>query len=120
MKRDMDLVRTILIELVEQPCDGMLSELHVEGHLDEEVSYHVRIMYERGLLEAENASHYEATCWIPTHVTWEGQEFLASARDETIWNKAKGIVSKSTGALTFEALKIALAVVIKQAITGAA
>jgi predicted transcriptional regulator len=116
----MDLVRTILIQLVEQPSDHVLSELRVEGHSNEEVSYHVRIMYERGLLEAENASHNEATCWIPTHVTWEGQEFLASARDETIWNRAKGIVNKSTGALAFEALKIALAAVIKQAITSTA
>jgi hypothetical protein len=37
MKRDMDLVRTILIQLVEQPSDGAFSELHVEGHSDEEV-----------------------------------------------------------------------------------
>jgi hypothetical protein len=120
MKRDMDLVRTILIELIEQPSDGVLSELHVEGHSDDEVSYHVRIMHERGLVEAEDTSHFEAKCWIPTHVTWEGQEFLASVRDETIWTKAKSIVSKNTGALTFEALKIALAILIKQAIIGAA
>jgi Hypothetical protein (DUF2513) len=80
----------------------------------------VRIMSERGLLVAEDASHFEALCCIPMHVTWEGQEFLASTRDETIWNKAKGIVSKNMRALTFEGLKIALAILIKQSITGAA
>jgi len=44
--------------------------------------------------------------------------FLDAARKDTIWTKAKDTVTKNTGALSLEALKLAFGVPIKHTITG--
>ena len=51
MRRDMDLVRDILLQIEAYPSSLAPEELIIEGYSDEQVSYHVLIMGEAGLLE---------------------------------------------------------------------
>jgi hypothetical protein len=118
MKRDMDLVRAVLMEIEKAPFDGGFLDVTVPGHSDEKLSYHILLMHEAGLIEAIDLSTMDGMCWKPKRLTCEGHEFLDAARNETFWAKAKDKVTTSTGTLTIEGLKIALNALIKHALTG--
>jgi hypothetical protein len=42
---------------------------------------------------------------LPFRLTWEGHEFLAAARDESIWKKAKAKVTAAAGDVPIAILK---------------
>ena len=81
MKRDMDLARLILmrIESQENYSDDISCEFN--GYTDEQVRYHIMLLNEAGLLDALDASSMKGINWIPRRLTWQGHEFLESARD---------------------------------------
>ena len=118
MKRDMDLVRKILLKVEGLPFDGRFYDVSVEGRSDDEITYHVMLLHEAGFIEAINLSNLGGTCWKPKRLTYSGHEFLDAARSDTVWQKAKAVTLKSTGTLTLEGLKIALPHVIKALIQG--
>jgi hypothetical protein len=106
MKRDMDLVRQILLEVEEQPFTGKWLNLEIDGGFTrQEITYHVMILYEAGLLEAVNLTTHGGKNWRPTRLTWEGHEFLEAARDNSRWQKAKSTMMEKAGGITFEILK---------------
>ena len=115
MKRNMDLIRHILFLLEEKvTADEWLKPEDVEGYFPAEVGYHIKLMYEAGLIEAIDAtSSSNAMCWIAKHPTWEGHDFLESARNENIWNKAKSIISERGGAMSYDVLKQLLIQLVK-------
>lgn len=118
MKRDMDLIRTILLELEEaDPTQGWY-EITIPGRSEVEIAYHVRLMDEAGLIDAQDLSSNSGLVWKAKRLTYDGHEFLDAARNDTLWNKAKDKVLSSAGTVTLEGLKIALGVIIKTAVLG--
>jgi len=119
MKRDMDLAREILLKVEESPrATGIgVFDLKIGGQSHEEVSYHIMLLHQAGLIEA-----FEPPCddidWAPSCLTWAGHEFLDAYREETFWHKAKSFVLEKTGSLGMEALKQAVPFVVQQAIKG--
>ena len=99
MKRDMDLIRSILIG-TEQLPHGEIVELEIDGFTPDEISYHVMLLHEAGYLIG-HAAHV----WHVERLTWEGHEFLEASRDDTRWNKAKEIVKEKGGGLAVDVLK---------------
>ena len=118
MKRDMDLVREVLLKVEEMPFDGRFYDVNVEGCSDEVINYHVMLLNEAGLIEAIDLSNLGGPCWKPKRLTYSGHEFLDAARSDTVWQKAKAVTLKSAGTLTLEGLKIALPHVVKALIDG--
>ncbi len=101
MKRDMDLIRTMLME-VESFQHGFVTgnEIKVDGYLEEEIAYHAFLLKEAGLAYAIDVTAHgslspEAKI---THLTWAGHEFLDSARNQTRWNQAKRLIKDAGGA----------------------
>lgn len=113
MKRDMDLVRQILfaVEASNNPRDTV--EVAVDGWSDTEVSYHVELLAEAGLIKAVNYSHKQAHDWRAVRLTWQGHEFLEAARNDTIWHDAKSRLS-TIGSFTFDIAKDLLTELIKK------
>ena len=106
MHRKMDLARAILLELEEMcPFTGSWHDISVPGYTDQEIWYHIRLLSEAGLIDAELIpllmSRWQV--WKAKTITWDGHEFLDAARDDTRWNQAKGVVKDKGVALTFEA-----------------
>lgn len=118
MKRDMDLVREILLKVEDLPFDGGFHDIGVEGRSNEEVNYHLMLLDEAGLIEAQDLTTLTSTCWKPKRLTYTGHEFLDAARSHTVWTKAKALVLKTSGALTIEAMKVALPHVMKMVVEG--
>jgi hypothetical protein len=117
MKRDMDLMRSLLLEIEKVPFDGGFLDISVPGHSDQEISYHILIMHEAGLIDAVDLSSFDGVCWKAKRLTNDGHEFLDAAKDDTRWTKAKDKVLSTTGTLTVDALKMRLSALMKHALT---
>jgi hypothetical protein len=109
MKRDMDLVRKILfeIEAYESPR-GMGKALDIDGFDSQVVSGHVQLLKDAGLVRAIDASSCSGLAFIPIGLTWQGHEFLESARNDNLWNRAKEKVLEETGGMSIDVLKAVL------------
>ena len=116
MKRDFDLLRSLLVELEgESPVD-------LSSYSQDQLNYHKALLKEAGLVEAIINYPTSHQTDIPdlamlTRLTWEGHEFLDRARSETTWNSAKKIVTEKGLSLSVEAIKIGLSLAIKSAFT---
>jgi repressor of nif and glnA expression len=120
VKRDMDLAREILKAIEESPeASGYaLVDIKIPDRSEREISYHVMLLNEAGLVEALDLSDTGGIEWGAQRLAWAGHEFLDAYRRDTLWNKAKAVVMEKTGSLSFEALKQALPIVIKSALGG--
>lgn len=98
MKRDMDLVRSILIELSEAS-----GELDAKAFVDDEhdfqnVAYHFDIMNQAGLIESSvhKAFGGEYVSASAEQLTWMGNDFLASISKNDIWKQVKLEIAKKS------------------------
>jgi hypothetical protein len=125
MKRDMDLIRQILLYLeAETPressglyyvdSDPMVAKLETTLEL---LNYQLILLYEARLIDGaayrgkgypsgndrlfENSSVLSV---FPRHLTWDGQEFLETIRDEEVWKKTK-LAAKTVGSFGLDTLK---------------
>lgn len=95
MKLDKDLVREILlaIEAYEEP-EGLI-EVQLDDHSPQEVSYHVRLLDEAGLLVALETGGIDRFRWQPMRLTYRGHEFLETVRDGEVWRRTKAGAEKA-------------------------
>ncbi len=106
MKRDMDLARAILYQVEEKSQGAGWVDLAIQGHTEQEASYHIMLLHEAGLLEGINLSGCSNGLeWKAKRLTWPGHEFLDAIRNETVWSKVKATVKEKGGAISFEVLK---------------
>lgn len=95
MKPDFDLVRAVLLAVGDGEDSGRDSAcLDIPGWPREEVSRHVGFLREEGLIDAVNPSPSDSCKWIPGRLTERGREFLARARDDSLWEKAEKKLGK--------------------------
>ncbi len=115
MKRDMDLVRRILLEVEKTQYPGGPHELSIEGYAKEEVTYHIELLKEAGLLLAMSTKSFGGVQHYPIRLTWEGHEFLDAARDDIRWSRTKEVMGK-VGGFTLEMVKAVLIALLKEAV----
>ena len=107
MKRDMDLVRTILLALANSDEEVWSTSLVSDKYSREIIGYHFLILDEAGLIvanvrAADNDPYYIA---VASRLTWEGNDFLDAVRDESVWKKVRSTIGKITGSASFEVFK---------------
>jgi hypothetical protein len=117
MKRDMELARSILLEIEKSPTYMSSIDFKFEGYSEELVSYHILLLNEAGLIIATDVSSSSDLNWIPERLTWQGHEFLEASRNLTAWNKTKEIMTKS-GGFVFEVAKTILIEIIKNQLSA--
>jgi hypothetical protein len=115
MKRDMNLVREILLWATAQEDAGIYRNPTLDGYSESQIAHHVHLMWQAGLVEAANATTNSSggPAAIIMSVTWAGHDFIDAARDDTIWNKTKNKVLSSGAAFTFDLLKEVLVLAAK-------
>lgn len=103
MKRDMDLVRNILLSAEALEHGYVNDSPKIDGYTDEQVAHHIYLMWQAGLVKGADTSG--VSCDSPTailiSVTWQGHDFLDAIRDPEIWKKTKDIAGQA-GGFTFE------------------
>jgi hypothetical protein len=97
VRRDMDLVRKIALALADHEHGFAPDDFAVEGYSAEAVDYHVYLMADGGLLDAEQVKGFgdPSPRVLPKSLTWVGQDFADAARNEGVWNKAKTLIAKA-------------------------
>ena len=104
MKRDMDLVREILLAIEASDDDPRAwIELDLPGRSKRELSYHVMLIHGAGLIEADDTCTVgeDGFEWQPKRLTYRGHEYLDTIRDPEIWRKTKE-GGKKVGAFSLE------------------
>ena len=108
MKRDLDLVRKLLIFFDDKPDDKAIEVPPIQGYSESEIKYHLILMHEAGFLRCErvrSSTDPERVIYLlPFALTWQGHEFLQSVRDDTVWRKLKERVVKPSSSWTFAIL----------------
>jgi len=110
MKRDLDLIRKILLDIEAQGESSerrsAVATTEEDGHDPRSIQYHVQLMHEAGLIVADELVPGQ---WWPERMTWQGHEFLDLARDDTLWERAKKDVESRVGSAPFQVVRDLLA-----------
>lgn len=101
MKRDMDLIRDLLLAIEDHPELDGFGMFQFEGPEDlgiadrsfEEFHYHLVMLIEAGLVNGELTMQSP----IISKLTWQGHDFLDSVRDPVIWLATKDGAKKAGG-----------------------
>lgn len=106
MKRDLELIRKIVLAVEDSDGGWAPDPLEIEGYTDAQIAYHCYLLIDAGLAKGADLTTFgsdgpEAQI---TQLTWAGHEFVASARNEQIWRKAMSQVQKNGGSITLGVL----------------
>ena len=105
VKRDMDLVRLILIETQNGNPNG-----DINGYDIDNLKYHRKLAIDIGLLEGKIQDNRANTSVVPANVfvkdlTWSGHDFIDSIASDTNWFKVKSYIQESGKTVTMETIK---------------
>ena len=104
MKRDMDLVRWILLHVEAMDPDGSTLFAYPDAYDSDAVYGHVRLLESAGYVTA----NYTAGNPPGIHsmmLTWAGNDLLDSIRDDSVWSEVKKKLGAVGGSASLEVLK---------------
>jgi len=106
MRRDMSLVREILLWAEKQEHGCMQGNPTITGYSDELIAYHVHLMGQAGLVVSIDLSVSESDSPGASlnSLSWAGHDFIDACRDNSIWAKAKDTVLKPATGMAFDVL----------------
>lgn len=87
MRRDVNLVRTILMTVADYPVAWDVTDM--DPHPKSTVGWHVSMMIEAGLMTGVDSTARAAGVgldFINCRLTWAGSEFLALAKNQARWD----------------------------------
>lgn len=104
MKRDMDFIRDLLLEieggkkriicLSEEEAKVLGSEGDALPAFEaEKLEHHLWLLDDAGLVVFER-TNFE---WLPSNISWTGHDFFDSVRDPEIWKQTKEGAEKAGG-----------------------
>ena len=101
MKRDLDLIRTILTTL-ENQNSTIADVLSIEGYDDGLVAFHVNLLIDAGLIKGIQGEELGGIITaMAGSITWNGYEFLDASRNKDIWEKAKKMLKDRAISIPF-------------------
>lgn len=90
MKRDMEFVRKILIDISE---GKIRQELSFDSEEDLKYHYHLQIMEQAGLVKYKEIASMDGTYYIDEpRLTWAGNDYLDAIFNEGVWSKTKEVI----------------------------
>lgn len=108
MKRDMGLMRLLLLKLEELDEDGQSiyhyssDDLQIDGYTWPQVNYHYDLAVKAGLVDMGGSGIMNGILF--RRLTWAGHDFVDAVRDEDIWNKTKE-GALAAGGFSFDLVK---------------
>jgi DNA-binding transcriptional ArsR family regulator len=119
--RNWDTIRAILLKLeAAEMAHTTVTLDQVDGIAPQEVGYHMMLLRERGLIEANILKSSTGDGGIATalarRLTFDGHDFLDQIRDPSLWGKIKSKVKEKGLDLTFDTIKAAAAALVKSAL----
>lgn len=108
MRRDLDLVRSILIYVEKAEDEVDAEDLVTDSWPFETVAYHIRLMAHHGLVDLSDDTrdmNGETLSLTVSGLTWDGQDYPDAIRDPKVWAKVKKTVKEAIGSTTFEVVR---------------
>jgi DNA-binding transcriptional ArsR family regulator len=110
MKRDMELIRKLLLKLESHPSErGDVFSIvppddavAVYGYTDDEIAYHLDLLSEAGLIDSPGSQPMGGVTFA--RLSWAGHDFLDSVREEETWTKTKSGL-RAIGGYSFDIVK---------------
>jgi hypothetical protein len=110
MKRDMDLIRELLLKLESVPSEmgDVFSfspedkEVTVEGFTPAQIEYHLSLLREIGFIECPDSQPMLGITF--SGLTWAGHDYIDAVRDPEIWRKTK-LGAEAAGGFTVDLLR---------------
>ena len=110
MRRDMDLIRAIVLKLESwelRPgaiviCNDIENDFPISGYTADQVSYHFNLIAESGWIETGGRNPTSRSFTFRS-LTSKGHDFADSVRDDKIWSTTKEGALKA-GGFTLELL----------------
>ena len=104
MKRDMDLIRLILLRVEEQdPNTSSYESITIDGYTSGEVREHIKLLANAGMI-SDVHHDLDGNVWVRS-ITWDGYDYLDKVRDNTIWKKTKDTIKEKGLPLIFDTIK---------------
>lgn len=126
MKRNLDLVRNILLALEESndfqvPVDSLLESLSQYDR--REVLWNVLVLEDAGLVTLRKI---RTDSWLvkpedtidAVRISWAGHEFLAAAMNDSVWNGAKKLAGEMFRSASLATLNALMQQVIRSQVPG--
>jgi hypothetical protein len=119
MKRDMELVRAILLAMEAHASGFAPDPFTIRGYDQETIQHHVWLMEQGGLVTASDVTVQgdASPVALPGSLTWAGHDFLDTVRTDKVWRKVKAELKDRGISLPFSLLQ-ALALKIAAALVG--
>lgn len=107
MKRDMDLIRLILLKIEEEYGSHTLLDLSIDGYDMETVAYHCKLLFEAGFVSYYDSIYSSGGLdgFQVGSITWNGHDYLDKVRDNSVWHKTKEIIKKNGLPLVIDTVK---------------
>ncbi|PZV07639.1 MAG: hypothetical protein DCF32_06765 [Leptolyngbya sp.] len=112
MKRDLELIRAILLRVEETPIGRSLSSpLKVDGYGDDVIAEHVRLLKEAGYIEAQlvigfnQVGVHQVQDFSITRLLNDGHDFIADAKNPTVWKKTIDFLASKGGDVSLAVVK---------------
>lgn len=109
MKRDFDLIRTILLKVETEgdPEEPLIHSLSVNGIEQPVVNEHVKLLIDAGLLEGECkfSTNNRILLTAIRGLTPRAYDFIDNVRSEVLWTNIKERVANTTGTASFEIIE---------------
>ena len=120
MKRNMELIREILLHVEEIPTPDNFDLIEIPSHKQEEISYHVKLLGDAGFLDVYDLRTLgpNGFKYAPRALTNAGHDLLDSMRDRSIWEKAKDELKTVGGSASLEVVQSLLSRIIVSTLTG--
>lgn len=108
MKLNPDCIRDVLLQMEELPYQEEMDVIQLHDFLDDyshdEIDYTVLKLHEAGFIQAHIQKYLSGNIdIILLDITYNGHQFLANIRSNSIWNNVKE-VSKKVGSNSLSAL----------------
>ena len=119
MKRDMDLIRLILLRVEEQdPNTSSYESITIDGYTSGEVREHIKLLANAGMI-SDVYHDLDGNVWVRS-ITWDGYDYLDKVRDNAIWKKTKDTIKEKGLPLIFDTIKTISSAFITAATEGVA
>jgi hypothetical protein len=120
MKRDMELIRKMVLKMVDDPR-GYAPNFEIEGYSDDQIGYHAYLLHDSGLavgLDATSTSN-SGPYYMLQHLTSAGHDFAENARNQFVWDEVMaGINERGIRTTSLDILKKLLDKALRKRLDG--
>ncbi len=102
MKRDMDLIRLILLE-IEKAEENEVENMNIDGYSKEDIVFNAKLLKQNNMIE--NFEEDVLGNYYIGSLTWGGSDYLDSIRDNSKWKRIKSVIKEKALPFTFDIVK---------------